>query len=586
MENQEGLDSQTAGINKENDIESMNDKIIEIRNILEEMRKEHFLMRENVLDILPIIKDFKGLIQRKSLFERSPFTYLNVLAREIKADILREVASKLLEPGDEIRHLKEDLTMFKDHTLDKFYELQDNLALLNSEKVVINERLANDDQIIAEIKEDLALKAPYREVNSLAEKVSTKAPLSELNELEEKVKICPTAEQVNSLNRQIEILNYQMSAYASKDMVFEMEQGITSKVSHQIQNYLKAEVFFEEVAKVRGEIKDTIGLIDYHKEKQEKITAAFRHEISKLNKTFQSKPWNHEIDIVMGFVNEKTDIKTTDSFKADVYPKLDFFDEKINIFVSQIKAFDLVLERYDELLLEKASKDDIDSIKAIHPSFLKVAEFVNHKEEVLNRVAELEIKSENHLTSLEIVEKKIHDFKSTYKIFNKDYKNFMAIYNSLGDIREQISAKANKSDILSLIDTSARREDLNLATQAIENLHKQLEMHIMLHLNILKTMLKSAESAAVKNRQRVDLYRSVSSLLNWLSNSIPPEADKLLNNSSRALNSSFRRSPKADDTPEQYFPMLILPKHSKKQTFLFSETPSNVKSDMDLPPLF
>lgn len=490
------------------------DAVREMKESLEEFKKEYNLIRDNVLDMLPILKDFKGLLQRKSLFERSPYIYLSILAKEIKTDILREVASKLLEPGDDIREIKEDIKSFKDSTLDKFYALTDDLEILKSERVVVNEHLELTDRNLKDVRDEVSLKAPFNMMNSIAEKLNTKAPLAELHELEEKVKICPTSEQVRALNREIETLNSQISAFASKELVFQMEEGIEKKVTTEIEKYLKTDVFIEEMEHVKGQFKDAQVLIDYQKDKQEKITSQFRHEIAKLNKNLTSKPWISDIDIVMGYVSEKSSVKDLDRFKQDVNPKLEFFEEKVDIFGTQIKAFERVLERYDEILLEKASKDDIDKLKSIHPSFLQVTDFNTHKEFVLKRVKELEVKSENHLTGLDFVEKKLKSFKSTYKIFNKDMKTFLNLYNSLGDIKEQISAKADKSDILSVIDTTGRKEDVVQATQAIENLHKQLEMHVMLHLAVIRTMLKSAEPAAVKNRQRVELYRSTSSLLN------------------------------------------------------------------------
>lgn len=39
-------------------------------------------LKQHILDVAPIVKDFKGLLQRKPLFERSSFMYLNPLAKE------------------------------------------------------------------------------------------------------------------------------------------------------------------------------------------------------------------------------------------------------------------------------------------------------------------------------------------------------------------------------------------------------------------------------------------------------------------------------------------------------------------------
>lgn len=59
-----------------------------------------------------------------------------------------------------------------------------------------------------------------------------------------------------------------------------------------------------------------------------------------------------------------------------------------------------------------------------------------------------------------------------------------------------------------------------------------------------------------------------------------------MNSSRNLINTSQRRSPKEDeDVPDIFFPVLTMPKHNKKHTMAYSETPDKLKSDLELPPI-
>ena len=166
-----------------------------------------------------------------------------------------------------------------------------------------------------------------------------------------------------------------------------------------------------------------------------------------------------------------------------------------------------------------------------------------------------------------------------YKSFKRQYKEFKSKFDSIQDLHHQIESKADRSDIYAMFDYTARREEVKMATQAIEVFHKQLEMSVMFQLVTLRTMLKNNESVVLKNRQRTECFNSLNSLIEWISHSNPPEIDKLLDSARSVLSISPKKTD-PDESNESIFPSLCKHKKMKKRKVSMTPLPdTRVNSD-------
>lgn len=564
--------------------------ISDLASSIEEVKGNYNGIREEIHDMAVVVKDFKSLLKRKPLFERSTFTYLTPLAKEIKAETMREVSSKLVGPTEELKRLKAEIQITLEEVSEKTFELkslvseltQENKALQN-ENESMRENISMMQRNIDDAREDLMLKAPYQEINKLVEKIATKSTIEEVNLLSEKIAQCPSIEQVNFLNQQLSVLNQQMISLASKDMVKDMESSLMVNVDNKFESYVSSKNLQDEVDRLMSLIRDTNDTIDFMKVKSEKADIFQKKELEKVQKMLQARPWVKDIEIVSSFIDDKTNQKDFDTFKNDTVPQLVFFDEKVNLFNKRIEGFDRVLERYDEIILDKASKDDVAEIKEVLPKLLLSVDFEYFKEIDSKQKEVLDDRISMNHTTVQEVDKQIGKFNASYKSFKLLMKEFNSKYTSIKEMGYQLESKADKSDIYAMFDCTARREEVKIATQAMEVLRKQLEMIVMFQLVSVKTMLKNSDSAKMKNRQRTDVYKNLNSLMEWISHSIPPEIDKLLDSARSILAVSYRKSSpqELDDSQE-----LMLPLLSQKKKFnrhAVSMTPAPNKSFVDLP---
>ena len=564
--------------------------VASLMTTVEELKENYNSIKQDVLETIPILRDFKGLLQRKPLFERSTFTYLNPLAKEIKAEIMREVSSKLIGPTEELKALKSEVSIALEELTEKTLEFKSVIEDLKQENIdskkdneTIHENVDILQRNIDDAREDLLLKAPYHEITKLVEKLATKATNEDVKTLREKIQECPSTEQVEKLYKQLEILNQQMISLASKDMVKEMEQGLLVNVDNKFEQYVSASNLQDEVDKILSRIRDTNNTFDFFKISQEKQTVFTKRELEKIQRLLQSRPWIKDIEIVSTFIDDKINSKDFEKFKKDVLPQIQFFDEKVNLFSKRIESFDRVLERYDEIILDKASKDDVSEIKELLPKLLMAVDFDAFKEMDTKQKEILDEKVRLSQTSAKLIDGKIEKFQNSYKNFKGQFKDFNTKYNSVKELSYQLESKADKSDIYAMFDYTARREEVKLTTQAMEILHKQVEMIVMFMLVTIKTMLKNNDSAALKNRQRNEIFTNVSALMEWISHSIPPEVDKMLDSARSVLTVSHRKMPQENEESQEHM-LPILSNHRKYKRHAISLTPApDTKSFVDMP---
>lgn len=548
---------------------------------IELLKDSNQAIRQELIEFLPILKDFKGLLQRKPLFERSTFVYLSPLAKEIKADIMREVTSKIIGPTEEIRSLKQEiksaLVEVEEKTggfSDSITNLSDFIKELQKHNEILNENIDLMQKNLDDAREDLLLKAPYYEITRLVEKLASKATIEDLQNIKELISNCPTSDQVEKLFLDLGILHQQMASFASQDMVKEIEVGLISNVDTKFEQYINIKTLNDEIDRVVSLIRETNEAIEFFKNRQEKISTSHKREVEKIQKLLQTRPWTKDIELLSTFIDDKANKKDLEKFKGEVVPQVKYLDEKVNLFSRKIEGFDRVLERYDEIILDKASKVDVFEIKEFLPKLLLSIDFEHFKEIDTKQKQVFDEKLSLAHTSVQEVEEQISKFNAAYKQFKNHFKDFMSKYSSIKDIEYQLDSKADKSDIYAMFDCTSRREEVKLVTQSMEVFHKQLEMSVIFQMVIVKTLLKTNDSGTIKIRQRNDAFSSLNSLFEWISQSIPPEVDKLLDSARMIFGNNSRKTP-PDNESEHMLPLLANAKKYKRHAVSLTPAPDS-----------
>ena len=190
------------------------------------------------------------------------------------------------------------------------------------------------------------------------------------------------------------------------------------------------------------------------------------------------------------------------------------FEETINKFRNKCENYEKVLERFDEILLEKAAKDDISEIKKYLLLLIKTEDVEIFKNLVKKDYSNIQTDFEKTIEKFKKLENLISEVNSAFRNFKSDNKDNISIKNNIKDLQDLLSSKAEKTDLLSISQNMIKIDEFNLIKNNLDVLHRQLEMQVVISQAALKTMIKSTDSAMTKNKQRLELLRNISNLLN------------------------------------------------------------------------
>ena len=200
--------------------------------------------------------------------------------------------------------------------------------------------------------------------------------------------------------------------------------------------------------------------------------------------------------------------------KETIKENLFDFEETINKFRNKCENYEKVLERFDEILLEKAAKDDISEIKKYLLLLIKTEDVEIFKNLVKKDFSNIQTDFEKTIEKFKKLENLISEVNSAFRNFKSDNKDNISIKNNIKDLQDLLSSKAEKTDLLSISQNIIKIDEFNLIKNNLDVLHRQLEMQVVICQAALKTMIKSTDSAMTKNKQRLELLRNISNLLN------------------------------------------------------------------------
>lgn len=451
-------------------------------------------LQTRIESLEPLLRDFSYLESSKPLFERSPYTYLSNFAKEIKAEVLKELLSRLSGPLEALNSQQTAAELAQQ----RISSLSESIDKAVIDRAHIYELLSTADVKLEEISDQVLSRATFKEFSTLAEKLSQKADISIVEGLEQKLEGFSTVEALKALGQQLSELGSQLSARPSREELTENSQ----KLSEALERRLKIEDFQENNSLSLSEFTQIHALIEENSIQQEKANLTLKREVSALARTIEKRPWNEELKPLENAISSKVPASTFEERMNSISPLLTHFTGQIEDFTSEQVRFERILERYDELLTDKASKDDMQLLAANLTTLLPTQDFDAALSQVHSELRYIHSHLQDQHIEIRDSNKNLTDFNEVYKSFKREMRNFYQLYNTLSDLKASLESKADKSKLIEL----ASQKD------SPSTVHRQLELVAALLVECSKTMLKSSETTATK-----EFYRNTNSLYHWVS---------------------------------------------------------------------
>ena len=533
-------------------------------------------------ELMNVIPDFKLLLEKAPLFEGN-YKYFAILAKEIKDSILKEL-SKSIEPlSSEIKKVTEDLDRQKELSKFKIREIDNGIEFLKSktENIAIDlntntNSIHTINDILENIKEDILFRATYSEFNALVNTVETKASSLQLEEsvymLKTDIYTCVKKPQFEALQDFVVEIEKTTKKLSTIDMVEQLVNDLKTETEKEFKKYVLINDFLVYKENVIYDFQKTHQKIERLENLQGFTNDAFRKEMAYLDKAVKKRPWKKDIEIFKMNLQEAAKIIELQRHKETIKENLFDFEETINKFRNKCENYEKVLERFDEILLEKAAKDDISEIKKYLLLLIKTEDVEIFKNLVKKDFSNIQTDFEKTIEKFKKLENLISEVNSAFRNFKSDNKDNISIKNNIKDLQDLLSSKAEKTDLLSISQNIIKIDEFNLIKNNLDVLHRQLEMQVVICQAALKTMIKSTDSAMTKNKQRLELLRNISNLLNWIISNSNFEAGSSLT----TVNSGLMHK-----SLQEIHPIPLLPqiKHQRKASA--SEIP--IHSFIDIP---
>ena len=202
--------------------------------------------------------------------------------------------------------------------------------------------------------------------------------------------------------------------------------------------------------------------------------------------------------------------------KETIVENLDDFKGIMNGFGKRCDVFEKILERFDEVLLDKAAKDDVSEVKKFMKLLAKNEEVEKFNRDILRSFNDVELRFEGIIKNFNKSEELMSQVNASFRNFKSENKDNIQIKNNILDLQNLIESKAEKIDFLSISENIVKRDEVNVIKNNIDVMHRQLEMLVIIGQAVIKTMIKSSDSAVTKNKQRLELLRNIGALLNWV----------------------------------------------------------------------
>ena len=184
---------------------------------------------------------------------------------------------------------------------------------------------------------------------------------------------------------------------------------------------------------------------------------------------------------------------------------------------NDLNNYTSVLARFDEVILTKASKEDVKSIQKLMNNIVLQNAMDPIITEVYSRIKIIEEAQSLQLKTLEDTKKEVSSFSVLTSFQKAQAKDHAKLLDSMKGINESLKTKADKADIYSLFDIMGYREDIINLSNLIEKVKDCFSQALVLQHEAMKTFLLSGDSAVSKNRHRAEITKNLEFLMKRIS---------------------------------------------------------------------
>ncbi|OMJ83563.1 hypothetical protein SteCoe_15471 [Stentor coeruleus] len=482
------------------------------------------LLKQMLTPVMSLLQDFRELKVRNRLSPDSNISILSLLTSSIKEDIMKELKKLKSSAKNSIYNVEQNTNnKFKD-VYSQIDDVQKNLLNFDALTTQINDSISNVrghlntfyDKFDA-FKSEIDDRALITEVSEIRLQCKQYALKQNLDDLKLEVFDKATKAYVESIDTRLNHLDTCMGNYIDKNHIEEIKTELKIQAEAYVNfNCLLREEFLsfkDQYASFKLKSEDEIKRLTH---KIDIANKQLKESINEVATRLSKSPWKREIEKLDHSISLCAKSSELKQHEENTYPLLNNFSVQVKNCVEKIAKFENIVMRYDEILLDKASKDDIKFLKNQLPLYVTINEFKDENNKIEHKFIWIQDKIETQYSNIKILDTSTHNLSLKYDQLKKEQKEVSDFATSIEKLKETTKEKADKIDIHKLIDTMSTKVQFEELLNKIDIMHKQLELGIILNHTLCRTMLNNGEESSNLFIQRKDIYRKLNGLVNWV----------------------------------------------------------------------
>ena len=481
-------------------------------------------LKSLVAPVLSFLQELKELKRDLHISSENSIPPVTLLTSYIRAETLKDLTSlqnrideKLVKSSEEIQE-KQNLVYEKiiacnrqdEHLEFMIKETHDLMAKQGG----FMDKLRKDlDYCTKEVNE----KVGYIEFIKLDKSLKHYAQASEVQMIKSKLEDFAEKTQIVPISKSIERIKDDLgnclTKQEAKKTFSEIQEAILKDFEKTFVKNETFEDFESDSSKKNGKFEEEMkGLM----KKIEMFYEGFKRKISELFDLMNSKPWDAELKHVWVKIDDLATNEKLKKLKEETNEKHSNLRRSIVEIEAKEKNIELIIARIDEIMLDKASKDDIFYLnKSIEKYALSalVDELkfdLNHKFQSFPNILA------QHSNQFDSIKSSFWNMSQKVEVLKKENYEISNIAATLQNIYEVLDRKADKSDIFIIHDMMGKKEDIFKLSEIEDICRKQVLLTVAVFQSFCRTFLNSGENPSLVKKQRLDVYKSLEGLQKWI----------------------------------------------------------------------
>lgn len=489
-----------------------------------DLQLEFKKLKALITPILKFTEELKDLKRDLHISSESSISSINIITSHIRSEIIKDLNGILSKSDEKLALFVQESQQRQKEVSEKFINLGRSDEHLENMIRDTHDLIAKQGVLIDKLRKDLDFaskdlneKVGYTEFIKLNKSLKHYAPLVEVNNIKTRIEELAEKSQVEEVNQSLKTTKKNVELCLTKNEALTAFEQIRKDI---IQEFTKTFVSLNHFNEVQQEnSKKTLKGEEESKglsKKVEMIYEGFKRKISELFDILGSKPWDSEFKNVWDKIQELATNEKLSKFREEVA------DNNLNTKKNTVelecraKNTETIIARIDEILLDKASKDDIFYLTKQLEKYSLTTTLNEISTDVQSRLTTISSNLSSQNTFLETLKSNFHSIYQKLETVKKENYDVSNISFNLNNINETLDRKADKSDIFLIHDIMGKKEEIFKLNEIEAICRRQVLLAVGIFQSFCRTFLTAGESPSVIKQQRLDVYKSLDGLQRWI----------------------------------------------------------------------